>query len=80
MGKSKKKNLISKSGRWMKDLYWGIVRSNWKQELRVNPTDPVFENKNAIINQYDHCDYIHMGCTDDCYCMKRYGRKRCFDK
>lgn len=46
----------------------------------MNPTDPVFENKNAIVNQYDHCDYIHMGCTDDCYCMKKYGRKKCFDK
>lgn len=81
MGKSKKKNLINKSGRWLKALGWKIIRSNWKQQLRKNPIDPEFADKHTIINQYDITDYVFT-CNgkDNCYCIKNYGRKKCFDK
>lgn len=39
--------------------YWQRIRSNWKQNLRVNYMDPDlnFESPKSIVNDYDYSDY-----------------------
>lgn len=80
MGNSKKRHQITKSGRWLKNMWWRIIRTRWKQELRTNKEEAEFKHPYSINNQYDHCDYKHIGCNDNCYCVKTFGRKKCFDK
>ena len=78
MSRSYKKNLILKSGRWLKSKWWGIIRRNWKQELKTNKEDAEFKREYSILNQYGHCDYKSI-CTGDfnnCWCNS-YGYQKC---
>lgn len=81
MSNSYKKNPILKSGRWLKKLYWKLIRNNWKNIIKSNdPENLEFENPKAIVNDYEHCDQISICTKDNCYCMKIYGRKKCLEK
>lgn len=77
MSRSRKKNNIIKSGRYLKKIWWRIVRRNWKQE--ANNPDPTFKHPFELLNQYDHLDsiYICNGDYDTCSWCQKYGYKKC---
>lgn len=78
MSRSVKKTPIIKSGRWLKSIWWKIIRKNWKQELKIKKEDAEFKDEYTINNQYNHCDYKYV-CTnnfDTCWCNK-FGIQKC---
>jgi hypothetical protein len=78
MSRSFKKNRIIKSGRYLKKIWWKIIRRGWKQELTKNQYDPDFKLPYELLNQYDHLDYKYI-CTNDfntCWCNK-FGIQKC---
>ncbi len=77
MGKSYKKIALIKGGGWIKDIYWSIIRSRNKQELRQEKD---ISNPKEIINDYNYVDYTSRCKENDCYCMKNFGRRKCLNK
>lgn len=78
MSRSRRRNLILKDSGVGKDLYWRIVRSAMKQDLREEK-DP--RNAKEIVNDRDYTDWIY-NCMSkkECRCMKLFGRKKCYSK
>jgi hypothetical protein len=62
----------------LKDVYWSIVRSRQKQEIRAGKD---ISQPKEIVNDYNYTDYTS-NCErrNDCPCMKMFGRKRCLNK
>lgn len=78
MSKSRKKTPIVKINGYLKDSYWKTVRTRQKQDLREGKD---ITDRREIIGDWDYIDYIS-NCSKDknCYCMKRFGRKKCLAK
>lgn len=72
MSRSFKKNLISKSGRWLKKGWARRYRSHTNKVLRRDQDDINIEKPNAIVNCYDITDYIYFcsgnGNPSNCWC------------
>jgi len=62
----------------LKGVYWALIRSRQKEDLREGKdiTSPM-----TIVNDCDYTDYVS-NCerTNDCPCMRMFGRKRCLNK
>lgn len=75
MSKSYKKAISKISGPLRAD-YWKIVRRRIK--MAVKSEKEVIPNPKEVVNDYDYVDWVS-NCenTDNCYCMRTYGFKKC---
>ena len=73
MSHSKKKNLIIKSGRWMKKTWYRGYRRICKAILKKDTDDINLPLPNETVNPYDVTDYIFycVGNMDKCWCGKQ---------
>lgn len=86
MSRSRKKAIAKMHG-YCRDIYHRILRSHNKQKLdtliKKGDIDSIsfsIDDKN-VVNDYDYNDYISNCEGDkDCYCMKKFGRKKCSEK
>ncbi len=74
MSRSYKKNLITKSGRWLKKTWYRIYRKHIKAKLKRDLDDINIESPNSRINDYNITDQ-HTFCDGDynnCWCRNQY--------
>ena len=79
MGKSIRRKAVIKVRGHLKKMYWKLIRRIQKQDL-ANGRD--IRNEKEIINDWDYIDYISK-CEyrdSECYCLKIFGRQKCFEK
>jgi len=78
MSRSYRKIAIVKIKGYLKDIYWSIVRSKNKQNLKQGKEVQFFKE---IVNDWDYNDYISYCIkNDNCACMRMFGRKKCLNK
>jgi hypothetical protein len=82
MSRSYKKTNVTKYKGYRKDNYWKTVRKNINQKLKTteNFEDIELPDPKSIIDDYDYVDEVFVCTKEECYCIKRYGRKRCKEK
>lgn len=79
MSKSNKKPIVKVKGH-LKRLYWRMHRRINKIPKIVDDYYLEFKNPKEIINDYDYNDYTSICTEENCWCMKRFGRKKCLNK
>jgi ribosomal protein S18 acetylase RimI-like enzyme len=78
MSNSYKNKPIVKIKGHLKKIYWKLIRRIQKQDLKNNND---IRNQKEIINDWDYVDYVS-DCSNynDCYCILKWGRKKCLNK
>jgi hypothetical protein len=65
-------------------IYWRTIRrviNHTIRNFKNNLDEMVLPKEKSIVNDYDYCDYIS-DCrnNNNCYCIKKYGTKKCSRK
>jgi len=73
MSNSFKKNLVQKSGRWMRDSWYKHYRRICKNILKRDVDDINLPLPNETVSHYDITDHIYRceGNVDTCWCSKQ---------
>jgi hypothetical protein len=86
MSHSYKKPIVKQKNRNFKksQIYWRTIRrviNHTIRNFKNNLDEMVLPKEKSIVNDYDYCDYIS-DCrnNNNCYCIKKYGTKKCSRK
>jgi len=86
MSRSYKQAVIKDSPRNFKksQIYWRTIRRviNYTiRKFRNNLDEMILPKEKSIVNDYDYSDYTS-DCRNDnnCYCIRKYGFKKCEKK
>lgn len=86
MSRSIKQPILKDSSRSVKksQVYWRKIRRVINYTIRKfknNLDEMILPKEKTIVNDYDYCDYVS-DCRNDnnCYCIKKYGIKKCTRK
>lgn len=83
MSRSYKKTKIVKDAGSSKKSYWKKVRRKFKTILKSadDIDEVILPEPKEIVNDYDYSDYsFNCENEEDCYCIKKYGRRKCTQK
>lgn len=79
MSRTYKKNLVEKSGRWLKKNWYKLYRKHIKNAVKKDQDDINIEHPNVVVNPYNITDYTY-SCKGDpfqCWCGKDFNKVYC---
>lgn len=81
MSNSYKKNKIGKQSGFLKKFYYKIIRRTYKSTIKNcdNLKELELKNSKELINDCDYIDRTYI-CSEDCYCTRKFGFKKCLSK